>query len=406
MFLAFFTFQSYGGFDQGGFDMPAIRLTKSAIDAIPFPNSGQRFYRDRVLKGLGLRVGTGSKVYFVEGQVDRRTVRATLGRADLFPPEAARKKALMILNEMAEGNDPNKAKRHTNSDRITLDQAFEVFFKARPHLSPLTVDGYSRTPKKYLKDWAKRPLRDISRQMVLQRHQEIAKRHGPPTANKIMRHLRSVYNFHAATRDDFPPNPVIVLTQARAWHRERRRQTVVAAHQLPAWWKAVMQEPEYSRDYLLIALFTGLRRAEIATLRWENVDLDGKVLHIPTTKNGDPLDLPLSGFLVGLIANRRERAGRSEWVFPGTGQTRHLVEVKSFLDRVKAASGVKFTLHDLRRTFITIAESLDIPHYALKRLLNHRSDSDVTGGYIVINAERLREPVERVAARILELADE
>ena len=62
-------------------------------------------------------------------------------------------------------------------------------------------------------------------------------------------------------------------------------------------------------------------------------------------------------------------------------------------------------MHDLRRTFITVAESLDIPHYALKRLLNHRADSDVTGGYIVINAERLRDPVERIAARILELAD-
>jgi hypothetical protein len=49
---------------------------------------------------------------------------------------------------------------------------------------------------------------------------------------------------------------------------------------------------------------------------------------------------------------------------------------------------------------------LDIPHYALKRLLNHRTDSDVTGGYIVMDVERLRGPVERVAERILELAGE
>lgn len=62
-------------------------------------------------------------------------------------------------------------------------------------------------------------------------------------------------------------------------------------------------------------------------------------------------------------------------------------------------------MHDLRRTFISIAESLDIPAYALKRLLNHRADTDVTGGYIVIGVERLRLPVERIAARILELAD-
>lgn len=165
-----------------------------------------------------------------------------------------------------------------------------------------------------------------------------------------------------------------------------------------------MAEPEHARHFLLVALFTGMRRAEIARMRWENVDLAGRLIHLPTTKNGDPLDLPMSGFLADLLAERQKSAGDGEWVFPGFGHDRHMNEIKRFLDRVEAGSGVKFTCHDLRRTFITVAESLDIPHYALKRLLNHRADSDVTGGYIVINAERLRAPVERVAAKILELA--
>ncbi len=55
--------------------------------------------------------------------------------------------------------------------------------------------------------------------------------------------------------------------------------------------------------------------------------------------------------------------------------------------------------------FITIAESLGTPPYALKRLLNHRVNEDVTGGYIVIDPERLRGPVEQIASRILELAE-
>ena len=67
--------------------------------------------------------------------------------------------------------------------------------------------------------------------------------------------------------------------------------------------------------------------------------------------------------------------------------------------------GIDFTLHDLRRTFITIAESLDIPAYSLKRLLNHRGDTDVTSGYIIHNAERLRGPTDRIAAKILELVN-
>ena len=148
-----------------------------------------------------------------------------------------------------------------------------------------------------------------------------------------------------------------------------------------------------------------MRRNEIARLEWEYLDLIGKTLHIPKTKNGDPLILPLSNFLCGVFAARRELVGQSEYVFPGHGETGHMIETKRFLSRVVISSGISFTIHDLRRTFITIAEALDIPAYALKGLLNHRADSDITGGYIVLGVERLRVPVERIAARILELAN-
>jgi len=337
--------------------------------------------------------------------VNRRTRRVSIGRADVFAPEVARKKALALLADMAEGRDPNEEKRGDGTERVTLAVAFERFFEARDKLSPYTVRNYGRTASLYLKAWRNKPMNEITRQMVLNKHKEIAKANGEVTANNVMRHLRSVYNFVAATQDDFPSNPVLILGQARAWYRERRRQTVVTAQDLPMWWKAVMAEPDYSRDFLLTALFTGMRRGELMALRWENVDLNARTLHLPKTKNGDPLNLPLSGFLTDLLTERKKQVGNSPWVFPGPGKEGHLMETKKFLLRVSAGSGVNFTLHDLRRTFITIAESLDVPYYALKRLLNHRANGDVTGGYIVVNAERLRGPVEQVAARILELAN-
>ena len=383
--------------------MSSLRFTKRAVEAIKHPASGQIFYRDAELRGFGLRVGAKSKVYFAEGQVNRKTRRVSIGRADVFCPDVARKLALPLLSDMAMGKNPNEEKRRRVQEQITLGQAFAAFFKARTNLSAHTVASYRRTADLYLKDWRSKPIAQIARQMVLKHHQRIGKEHGEATANNVMRHFRSVYNYVAATQDDFPPNPVHILTQARAWYPERRRRGVVASHDLPAWWTAVMQEPEYSRDLLLIALFCGMRRREIASLRWENIDLVGRSLHIATTKNGDPLDLPLSDFLIDLLRARQLASGPSEWVFPGTGKHGHIVETKKFLIRVVEASGVKFTLHDLRRTFITIAESLDVPHYALKRLLNHRVGGDVTGGYIVIDAERLRGPVEQVARRILEL---
>jgi integrase len=60
-----------------------------------------------------------------------------------------------------------------------------------------------------------------------------------------------------------------------------------------------------------------------------------------------------------------------------------------------------FTIHDLRRTFTTTAESLNISAYALKRLLNHRMNHDVTSGYLVIDVERLRKPMQQITDYLL-----
>jgi integrase len=113
--------------------------------------------------------------------------------------------------------------------------------------------------------------------------------------------------------------------------------------------------------------------------------------------------LPLSNFLFDLL---RERQQESPWVFPGSGKSGHYEEPKKAVKEVIAASGVQFTPHDLRRTFITIAESLDIPAYALKRLANHKANGDVTAGYIVLSVERLRRPMQQITDHILAKIDD
>jgi integrase len=67
-------------------------------------------------------------------------------------------------------------------------------------------------------------------------------------------------------------------------------------------------------------------------------------------------------------------------------------------------AGYPYTLHDLRRTFCTIAESIDISTFAVKRLMNHKQD-DVTGRhYVVFDVERLRAPMEKISQELLRRA--
>ena len=84
--------------------MPKLHLTKRSISALPPLAKGQVLYRDTLLLGFGLRVGSRSQVFCAEGQVQRKTVRVTIGKFGIITPEAARKKALKLLGEMAEGD--------------------------------------------------------------------------------------------------------------------------------------------------------------------------------------------------------------------------------------------------------------------------------------------------------------
>ncbi len=53
-------------------------------------------------------------------------------------------------------------------------------------------------------------------------------------------------------------------------------------------------------------------------------------------------------------------------------------------------------------TFLTTAERVAVPTYALKRLVNHSISSDMTGQYLVFDIERLRSHMCRVTDALLE----
>jgi hypothetical protein len=62
------------------------------------------------------------------------------------------------------------------------------------------------------------------------------------------------------------------------------------------------------------------------------------------------------------------------------------------MSALRTPRGVQVSALDLRRTYITAAESADISPLALKALVNHSLGGGITEGYIQKSAERLREP--------------
>jgi integrase len=396
-----------------------LNLTKATIDALPPAASGREYYNDTKIRGLQLQVTTsGAKTFFLYGRVNRKPVRYRLGAYPALTPEGARTRAEVERGKVAEGVDIRAEKKDTARNAATLDDAFAVFKTLRKSLKPRTLYDYGRYVDVAFKKWKTKPLIELTKDLVARRHRQLSEESGPAYADGAMRCLRSILNvaqFHYEAPNGAPlllDNPVRRLSQTRAWNRVKRRTTYIRPHQLAPWFKGVLNlkanpkdgETCAIADWLLVTILTGLRRSEGLGLKWVDVDLKDKTLTVRDPKNRADHTLPLSDYVHELLNARREAKPKAHFVFDNYGEDGHLIDPRKPLERVTKESEVTFTPHDLRRTFITIAESLDIPAYALKRLLNHKMSNDVTAGYIITDVERLRKPMQQVTDFILRSA--
>jgi len=391
-----------------------MRITKRTLEALQTPRSGYWITWDGEIKGFGARItSTGTISFIYQDRINGRDRRMTLGRFPSISSEHARKLAQRMAAEIADGKDPVSEKKTRTTKGITLAQAFADYLRDRD-LKPRTVADIKRRMKR-LKDWQSLPVKEITRDMVVARHRKIGE-HTPASANAVMRYLRAVLNYAAEAYGTgnapfLTDVPTRRLSATRAWYRIERRRTLIAVKDLPKWWVAVetlaaedslfRHGPEY-RDYFQFVLLTGLRRSEAQGLTWKDVDMAARTITIRDTKNREPHILPLSDYLETTIKRRKQRA-KGPFVF-ATPDGERVDNWRYALDAIIKSSGVSFCIHDLRRTFATVAESLDLPAYAIKRLLNHKMGSDVTAGYIVITPERLRLPMQKITDYLLKAA--
>ncbi|MDO8396408.1 MAG: tyrosine-type recombinase/integrase [Bradyrhizobium sp.] len=379
--------------------MPTFNLTQKAVAKLPapHPNGKQTIYWCDELRGFGVQCSgkTNQRLYIAQRDLPGgKARRVTIGPVSGLALNVARQRAENVLDDLRRGVDP-KYKAPT----FTLQTALNNYITARPNLALASIAHY-RQIERVLEAWLNRDLKEITPEMVENRHRAIAKEIGTATANVNMRTLRIVWNF-AADRTTLPSNPVLRLR--RQWYAEPRRTRMVQTEELPAFYSAVMALPNpTARDYVLLMLFTGMRRGEAAALCWSHVDLTQKILRVPAelTKAKRKLEIPMSDFVHDLLVKRRALGSVSDFLFPGPGATKHITSADNALAMVADATGIQVSAHDLRRTYASVAESADLSWLVMKTLLNHATRNDVTAGYVQISIDRLREPVQRVCDKL------
>ena len=380
--------------------MATMKITKGNVDQLSYPPKGQKLYMDDGLKGFGILVGANTKTYVAQRDVGGRTVRVTLGRHGVITASQAKAEAGDAIALMRKGINPNEQKQALLSRSITLQQASDLYLGSTKPRAAKTISGFKDAMRLHLKDWLKKPLAEITRKMVYDRHRKVGKKNGTYAANATMRAFRSCYNKAMKLHEDLPTNPVISVD----WFPEKPRKVAIPPEQLVDWYKDITALPNPIRnDYYLFVLFSGLRRQSAAEIRWEHVGLETNSLLIPNPKGGEEraFVLPLSDFLLEILerrkANNEQLVSHSPWVFPSTNsKTGHISEPK-LKPNQKANMKVPFSIHGLRHTWITAANAAGLSPYDIKMLANHGlPKGDVTAGYIDAHFKALRDRQQEV----------
>ena len=147
---------------------------------------------------------------------------------------------------------------------------------------------------------------------------------------------------------------------------------------------------------IVIALDTGLRRGEITSQRWEDIDFSQKILSVTHSKTpgGESREIPLTERLHALLAERRKSDGL---VIEYQGQPVRIVK-RTWSTALKNAKIRHVRFHDLRHTFNTRLMESGVLQEVRMALMGHSPGAKIHAIYTHIELPTKRESIRKLEA--------
>jgi len=336
---------------------------------------------------------------------DGKAVKHTIGSYPMLSLKDARSEATRLRAEIERGADPHGAKVVARRRAAEDNDSFEAMarryiidhqFRSKrswnwtARLLGLAVDGPAEAgkcpPLAIIRDgstdrrghrrvslvdrWGTRRISDITHADIIHALDQISG-HAPIAANRLHAVLSALFGWAKGKRL-VTVNPCADLDRPAD---ERSRDRVLDDKELRKVWLAAGELGHPHAGIVRLLILTGQRRNEIAHLRWNEIDLDERALHVPAarTKNARAYDVPLSAQALAIIAGLPRLVG-ADHAF--TVRRKPIVNFSHMKERLDEASGVTgWTLHDLRRTVASGLQRLGVRLEVTEAVLNHRSGS-------------------------------
>ena len=375
--------------------MPAGKLKKIATvagyEALK-PDATVREYADAKVRGLFLKtMPSGVKTWLLRYRYGGKNQKLTIGPFGGVTLADARAEAQKALGKLAGGVNPaaekaavKAAQREAPGRRDGLVRDIvEAYLERRVRPTMRTAYEVERLLRKEIVAvWGARKLDSISKADMHQLVDDVALR-APVLADRVRANFKRLCAW-AVDRDliaKLPPAAEIRPTGA-----EQARDRILSDDELRDVWNGVEAFGYPYAPVVRLLVLTGARRAEIAELRWSEIDLAGKAINLPKerVKNGVPHQIHLSAPALRILEGLPRREG-CPFVFSTDGRVpvRGFSKPKRQLDAKLPDGMPPFVLHDARRTFVSNLARLGINLPVIERCINHVSGSfaGVTGTY-------------------------
>jgi len=337
---------------------------------------------------------------------------------DYYTPEGQRRRKLCGSHEdaksaLAEIDLAKKRETYIDPNSAPTFQDYSDRYLETVSVHKESHEREKRLMKNLRVHFASSRLSKIKRSQVIEYRKVRVKRVKQSTVNREISLLRHMFN---VAIDD----GLLALNPARGGpglkaFKEQRRMRYLEMEEIEMLLKCIdLRIVQNSSDKLksnakkfwqflgtavVVALHSGMRKGEILSLRWDQVNWEKRHILLTDTKNSEPRRVPIDKMLLHELAEQRQRVNKSELVFPSfdrDGNVVSLKDVKGAFGRVlKDASITNFRFHDLRHTFASHYMMSGGNLYTLAKILGHK-DIKMTQRYADLSPDFMDRERERM----------
>ena len=211
------------------------------------------------------------------------------------------------------------------------------------------------------------------------------------TVNRAVTSLKTMLN-RAVINKDLRKNPILEI---KNYTGETQRIRYLEKEELE---RLLKECPAHTRNVVVFAINTGMRKSEMFNLTWSAVDFENEIMFIHKTKNKERRVVPMTQPVKVLLMNLKEHS-KSEYVFANKKGIKLNSVRKSFVNAVKRAEIKDFRFHDLRHTFASYLAMEGVGLHVIGQLLGHKR-IDMTMRYSHISDEYKAKAISNLSDRL------